>query len=44
MMAQGGNRGRLTKQLQEDFHPYLTVFPKIGKIGGEIIISIMKNT
>lgn len=44
MMAKGGNRARLTKQLQEDLDPYSTVFQKIAKTDADITVSIMKNT
>ena len=44
MIAQGGNRATLTKQLKNVFHRYPTVFQNFGKTQLEIDTSIMKNT
>ena len=43
MMAQGGNRETLPKELKKALHRYLTVFQKFGKTQEEINISKMKS-
>ena len=43
MIAQGGNRAALPKQLKENFHRYPNGFQKSGITDEKINISIMKN-
>ena len=43
MIAQGGNRAALPKQLKKNFHRYPNVFQKSGKTDEKININIMKN-
>ena len=42
MIAQGGNRATLSKQLKKAFHRYANVFQKSGIIDEKENISIMK--
>ena len=42
MIAQGGNRATLSKQLKKAFHRYANVFQKSGMIDEKENISIMK--
>ena len=42
MIAQGGNRATLSKQLKKAFHRYANVFQKSGRIDEKENISIMK--
>ena len=43
MIAQGGNRAALPKQLKKTFHRYPNVFQKSGITDEKENISIMKN-
>ena len=43
MIAQGGNRAALPKQLKKNFHRYPNFFQKSGKTDEKININIMKN-
>ena len=44
MIAQGGKRAALTKQVQNTFHRSPNVFQKFGVTHEEVIISIRKNS
>ena len=44
MIAKGGNRATLSKQLKKEFHRYTNAFEKLDKAHEEINISTMKKS